>query len=67
MDLLKIHTIIKLHFNKNGSEKLPTIIRSEKPDCNSVAGVNGYQLYYENGQLHRPSLEGSGSPKEIPS
>jgi len=40
----------------------PAVIRSSKPDCNGVAGVNGYQLYYENGKLHRPSLEGSGYP-----
>ncbi|MBL4898151.1 MAG: hypothetical protein JKX76_00755 [Colwellia sp.] len=70
MNLVKIHTVIKFHFNKNGSDllaKIPSIIRPAKPDCNGVAGENGDQLYYKNGQLHRSSLEGSGSPKEIPS
>jgi len=46
----------------------PAIIRPEKPDCNGViSGINGDQAYYKNGKIHRPSLEGSGSPKEIPS
>jgi len=67
MNLLKIHTVIKLHFNKNGSENLPTIILPSKPKCNDVTGVNGNQEYYKNGKLHRQSLEGSGSPLEIPS
>ncbi|MBL4898319.1 MAG: hypothetical protein JKX76_01600 [Colwellia sp.] len=67
MNLVKTHTVIKFHFNKNGSENLPSIIRSSKPNCNGVAGVNDDQSYYKNGKLHRPSLEGSGSPKEIPS
>ncbi|MBL4898402.1 MAG: hypothetical protein JKX76_02015 [Colwellia sp.] len=67
MNLLKTHTVIKFHFNKNGLENLPSIIRPAKPDCNGVAGENCYQVYYKNGDLHRQSLEGSGSPKEIPS
>ena len=45
----------------------PAVICPAKPDCNGVAGINSDQLYYKNGKLHRPSLEGSGSPKEIPS
>jgi len=45
----------------------PAVIRPAKPDCNNVAGVNGDQAYYTNGKLHRPPLEGSGSPLEIPS
>ena len=50
MNLLKTYTVIKFHFNKNGSDllaKIPSIIYR-----------NGDQEYYKNGQRHRPSCEG---------
>ncbi|MBL4898251.1 MAG: hypothetical protein JKX76_01260 [Colwellia sp.] len=33
----------------------------------AIIHKNGTKKYYKNGKLHRPSLEGSGSPLEIPS
>jgi len=50
MNLLKTHTVIKFHFNKNGSDILTKIP--------SIINVNGDQEYYKNGKRHRPSIEG---------
>jgi len=39
------------------------VIRPTKPDYNGV-GVNGYQMYYENGKLLKPFIEDSkGDPR----